>query len=100
MKITKQTYKIMACDVFETDTGCSIMTDREEPLKLLHLSISHTERYPTWDEIKQIRYEIAPKDITMAMLLPPETNYVNVHSNCFHLFQLLPEEQAVCVVKS
>lgn len=58
-----------------------------------HLSISHPDRYPTWDEIKAARYRFVPKEITMAMLLPPPDEYVNIDSNCFHLHQLHPEDE-------
>lgn len=59
-----------------------------------HLSISHIRpsgqpgRYPTWDEIAHARYELCPPDITMAMLLPPEAEYVAVHPTTFHLHQI------------
>lgn len=55
---------------------------------LWHLSISHTDRYPTWDEIKEARYRFVPDAVTMAMLLPPRREYVNIHPNCFHLHEL------------
>ena len=55
--------------------------------KMWHLSISHPHRYPTWDEIKAARYELIPDDITMAMFLPPKSEYVNIHNNCFHLHE-------------
>jgi len=53
-----------------------------------HLSISHARRYPTWDEIKAARYQLTPHNVTMAMLLPPPEEYVNIHENCFHLWQI------------
>jgi len=53
-----------------------------------HLSISHPGRYPTWDEIKEARYQLVPNNVTMAMLLPPKEQYVNVHANCFHLWEI------------
>lgn len=61
-----------------------------------HLSISHrtnTEpprpgRYPDWDEIKDARYRFIPDEVTVAMLLPPRDEYVNVHDTCFHLHEL------------
>jgi hypothetical protein len=53
-----------------------------------HLSISHPRRYPTWDEIRDARYALIPDGVTMAMLLPPRAQYVNVHPNCFHLHQI------------
>ncbi|MEW6104774.1 MAG: hypothetical protein AB1563_00180 [Bacillota bacterium] len=53
-----------------------------------HMSISHPTRYPTWDEIRDARYAFVPDEVTMAMLLPPRSEYVNVHENCFHLWQV------------
>jgi len=53
-----------------------------------HLSISHPERYPTWDEIKEARFQLTPHNVTMAMILPPPDEYVNIHENCFHLWQI------------
>jgi hypothetical protein len=53
-----------------------------------HLSISCVHRYPTWDEIKAARYDLLPADVTMALLLPPPEDYVDIHKNCFHLHQI------------
>ena len=61
-----------------------------EPGDGWHLSISHPTRYPTWDEIRDARYDLLPDDCTMAMLLPPRAEYVNLHPNCFHLHEVLP----------
>lgn len=62
-----------------------------------HLSISHASgprltRYPTWDEIADARYRFVPNDVTMAMLLPPREQYVNLMETCFHLHQIPTEE--------
>jgi hypothetical protein len=54
-----------------------------------HLSISCTNRYPTWDEIKDARYALLPDECIMAMLLPPKAEYVNIHPNCFHLHEII-----------
>lgn len=53
-----------------------------------HISISHPTRYPTWDEIKHARYKLLPPGLTMAMYLPPEEQFVDLHPNCFHLFEI------------
>lgn len=53
-----------------------------------HLSISHPDRYPTWDEIASARYHLIPDKAVMAMLLPPTDQYINLHPNCFHLWQV------------
>lgn len=55
-----------------------------------HLSISHASRYPTWDEIADARYKFVPDEVTMAMMLPPRGEYVNIHPHCFHLHQVWP----------
>lgn len=58
-----------------------------------HLSISHPSRYPSWDEIKEARYRLTPDQITMAMILPPTAEYVNLHPNCFHLHEIDGEDE-------
>lgn len=60
----------------------------KEPPNGWHLSISHPRRYPTWDEIADARYSLAPPNITMAMLLPPPSEYVNAHKTTFHLHEV------------
>lgn len=57
-----------------------------------HLSIAHQTRYPTWDEIRSARYQLLPGEVTMAMLLPPKDQYVNLHNNCFHLHEIDNEQ--------
>lgn len=57
-----------------------------------HLSISHKDRYPSWDEIREARYRLVPDAVTMAMLLPPRAEYVNLHDHCFHLHQIAAPE--------
>lgn len=53
-----------------------------------HLSISHPSRYPTYDEIKEARYKFIPNNATVAMLFPPKEEFINVHQNCFHLWEI------------
>lgn len=53
-----------------------------------HLSISAPNRYPTWDELADARYDLLPDELTMAMLLPPRVEYVNLHPTTFHLHEL------------
>jgi len=53
-----------------------------------HMSISHQIRYPTFDEIRNARYQFLPNNITVAMLYPPKEEYINVHNNCFHLWEI------------
>ena len=74
--------------------GCTVFVTREpagpNDEMLWHLSISHPRRHPTWDEIKAMRYWLAPIEITLAMLLPPPWEYVNVpeQDHVFHLWEV------------
>jgi hypothetical protein len=70
--------------------GCQIfVTDAENGW---HASISHPSRYPMWMEVCAIRDKFLPKDKTFAMILPPSGQYINVHPNCFHLYEI-PNKQ-------
>lgn len=64
---------------------CSVIVTRE--FGKWHISIAHPDRYPTWDEVAQARYKALPADLWMAMILPPPSEYVNVHRYCFQLVE-------------
>lgn len=73
-----------------------------------HLSISgsmyvgkylQAGRYPTWDEIKDARYRFVADECEMVMHLPPKSDYINVHSSCFHLHELLDPKRAERLVE-
>lgn len=53
-----------------------------------HLSISCQTRYPGWEEIKDARYSLLPVGLTFAQILPPLTEFINIHPNCFHLWEI------------
>lgn len=77
-------------DSYTTNTGCYIIVGKENGL--WHLSISHHDRYPTWDEIHKARYSLLSRSKNFAMLLPPPEQYVNANENCFHLYELTEKE--------
>jgi len=74
--------------------GCSIIVAREpaglHAEMLWHLSISRTDRHPSWDEIKTVRYRLLPEALCLGMLLPPAEFYVNVEAqdHVFHLWEI------------
>lgn len=59
---------------------------------LYHLSISHPSRLPEYIEIKEARYQLCPDGIYMAQIFPPQVEFINMHKNCIHLFQLSENE--------
>lgn len=56
-----------------------------------HLSVSAG---PTlgYYELKEIRYKFMPNDMEVAQIFPPREEFVNLHENCFHLYELTPAE--------
>lgn len=55
---------------------------------LHHVSISHKGRLPNYKEIKEARYQLCPNDVTMAQIFPPKEEFVNLHPNCLHLWEI------------
>lgn len=51
-----------------------------------HASLSHPKRYPTWDEILDIRNTFFDHNNDVFQVLPPCNEYINIHKNCFHLW--------------
>lgn len=56
------------------------------------LSISRNDRYPTWDEVAHLRYELIPDEHIMAMVLPSRDEYINIHNFCFILREIKPDD--------
>lgn len=63
-------------------------TDKLPVGRYKHTSVSHKTRYPTWEELKEIK-ELLHGDVTVLQIMPPKNYYVNLHENCFHLWELL-----------
>lgn len=53
---------------------------------LLHASLSHRARYPTWNELTDVRHWLWSEDEDVMMVFPRASDYVNIHPNCFHQF--------------
>ena len=52
-----------------------------------HLSVS--ARNPLgYVQIKDVRYKFLPNHIQAAQIFPPREEFVNVHPNCYHLFEI------------
>lgn len=76
---------------------CAILLSRDAGR--MHLSISHPNRHPTWEEIRDARYALMHPNMMVAMLLPPPAEYVNVQEHCFHLWEIrdngMPRERGL-----
>lgn len=52
-----------------------------------HLSVSLT-RTIGYYELKEIRYKFMPNNMDVAQIFPPREEFINIHENCFHLYEL------------
>jgi hypothetical protein len=66
--------------------GCHIICSQQKAG--WHLTISRLDKLPSWEEVRDVRYQLIPDEATMAMLLPPRTEYVNVHPFCLQLYEI------------
>lgn len=65
--------------------GCNLVITKDAGL--YHLSISRKDRLPSYDELKSARYQFLPEVPYMVQIFPPESDFVNVHEFCLHLWQ-------------
>jgi len=52
-----------------------------------HASISLVRRCPTWDEMCAIKDILWSKDECVVQFHPPESEYINTHPYCLHLWK-------------
>ena len=52
-----------------------------------HLSAS-TNHPLGYNEMKELRYKFLPDNIQVAQIFPPRKEFVNIHENCYHLWQI------------
>lgn len=70
-----------------TSNGLVIIKSSEKD-GMLHLSVSHKERLPSYEEMKEIRYSFGTEADYMAEIFPPMEEFVNIQENTRHLFEL------------
>ena len=53
-----------------------------------HVSVSRTDRCPTWDEMCAVKERFFDPEDVVVQLHPARSKYVNVHNYCLHLWRL------------
>jgi hypothetical protein len=70
--------------------GAMFSVERERDGKRwIHISVSHRDRIPTWDELRHVKDWMIGKDKLAIQVLPPEAQYVNEHPRTLHLWHCL-----------
>ena len=52
-----------------------------------HVSVSRSDRCPTWDEMCQVRALFFEPEDVVVQFHPAASQYINVHPNCLHLWR-------------
>lgn len=91
--LTPALLRMMAQGHIQMDTRAFRMGDlvvmvSHDPVNGWHMSVSHESRQPTWDEVAHLRYALLPDQVTMAYLLPPKDDYINLHPNCMQIVEV------------
>lgn len=58
----------------------------EDGKTYLHVSLSHPNKIPDWNTVKQVKDTFIGKDKDAFIYFPPEAEYVNVIPFCLHLW--------------
>ena len=83
-------------ETFVTDCGLGVIKTIDNTPKwgeLKHVSVSRQDRYPSWNEIIEVKDNFFG-DIDCMMVMPKKDDYVNIHKNCFHIWQM-PESWGI-----
>jgi hypothetical protein len=58
----------------------------------LHVSFSRPDRLPSWEELKEVKQIFIGRERTAIQVIPRDSEYVNVHPYCLHLWTCLDSE--------
>lgn len=65
--------------------GCAVIVSKDAGL--WHMSISRKDRLPTYDELKDARYQYMPDVKYAVQIFPPKEDFVNLHQFALHLWE-------------
>ena len=75
--------------VFDRVDGRRALYSIENHGKWEHLSLSRPDRLPSWDELREAKNEFFGRQAMAVQILPPESEYVNLHPYVLHLWRFL-----------
>jgi len=70
--------------------------ERHGESRWIHISCSRTNRLPSWDDLKLVKRVLAGPERQAIQVLPRESEYVNIHPNCLHLFVCIDDDPVPC----
>lgn len=73
--------------VVKLKNGQSVNVIASDGMGWEHVSVSRSDRCPTWDEMCQIKAIFWDDDDCVVQYHPPRSEYVNNHKFCLHLWR-------------
>lgn len=55
--------------------------------RFIHVSAALTDRELTWAEVTKIKNEFLGKDVSAYHVIAKESDHVNIHKFCFHIWE-------------
>jgi hypothetical protein len=52
----------------------------------LHVSLSRAAALPSWEDLREVKDLFVGRDRKAVQVLPPASEYVNIHPHCLHLY--------------
>lgn len=86
MATTRETHGNNGLFILRTPRG-ALRIIAAEGMGWEHVSVSTRERAPTWDEMCAVKALFWSPEDTVVQYHPPESQYVNVHPHCLHLWR-------------
>lgn len=77
---------------FRRDDGLRVLISvclELDGLRWLHVSFSYKDRFPTWDDVGEVKRIFVGDDRAALQVFPRARDYVNHHPNCLHLWSCL-----------
>lgn len=57
----------------------------------IHASCSRPSRLPSWEDLREVKDTFIGRDRRALQILPPHTEYVNIHKHVLHLWHCLDD---------
>lgn len=74
---------------YRTDQGLSIIVSgqrEQDGRRWLHVSLARPNQLPIWQEVTHVKDVVIGRQKHAIQVLPPESQYVNIHPYCLHLW--------------
>ncbi len=78
--------------VYGSLKNCSVMWGRKEGGLYDHVSISPTNRIPTWNELCKVKDMFFKDDEECYLVFPKKEQYVNLDKYCMHIWRDASED--------